>query len=322
MKKVIHIVGPTAVGKTKLAVFLAKEFDGTLVSADSIQAYKGLDIVSGKDLPKGSQFNLLHRGKNGVSVGYYLFDNIRIFLLDVVDSSFSFNSFIFQEIAKGVIKDIFSQNKQPIVVGGTGLYVQSLINKNIFTASPSQQKLRKGLEELSVAQLQEKVRVISKELYHSLNNSDKNNPRRLVRIIENKGSLGKVLQPFSRDGHIIIGLECDREELKKRIDKRVDERINDGALEEAKKLFETYSQLSPQIKSANGYKHLFSFLNGEINWDECLYRWKVSEYRHAKNQMTWFKKYSMATWFDIEEEDYQSSIVKVIKNHLVESYSD
>lgn len=320
MKKIIHIVGPTAVGKTKLAVFLAQNFDGALISADSVQVYKNLDIVSGKDLPEGSKFNLL-KENNGISVGYYLFDTIRVFLLDVINFSVSFNVSSFQSIAKAVISAIQTENKQPIVVGGTGLYVQSLINENIAKSSVVNHELRKELEALPLLELQFRVSSISKNDFERLNNSEKNNPRRLIRIIENGEFTPNKINTIQENNHIIIGLECGRDELKKRIDQRIDERIKLGAIKEAENLFKDYDHLSTQIKHANGYKQLFSYLNKEINWDECLYRWKVSEYRHAKNQMTWFKKYGNVQWYDINEKDFELKILNRLKELLVESYS-
>ena len=127
--KVVFIVGPTGIGKTDLAFNLAKQFKGDLISADSIQVYKNLDIISGKDIPKDSKFSdLPELSKNGIRSGYYTYHNIRISLLDVVEPTFSFTVNHFQELASNHILHTAMKNKLPIVVGGTGLYIKALID--------------------------------------------------------------------------------------------------------------------------------------------------------------------------------------------------
>lgn len=320
MKKIVCIVGPTGVGKTDLAFKLAKKFDGELISADSVQVYKDLDIISGKDIPKNTQFVVLPKlSKNGINAGYYNYGNVPIFLLDVVDSSFSFTVSHFQELASNIVQYTGNQGKLPIVVGGTGLYIKSLIEGLDKLPEPDLE-LRKKLDSLDVTKLQG---MISAEKLASMNASDRNNKRRLIRAIEigswefRDGSL-KISKKEAKKQYesLVIGLTCEREILKKRIDERVDARLKMGAMEEAKGLFENYENLAPQIKDANGYKQLFSYLKKEILLDEAVYRWKISEYRHAKNQMTWFQKYGDVKWHNITNKNYERNIENSLKKFL------
>lgn len=293
-------MGPTAVGKTDLAFTLAKKFDGALISADSVQVYKGLDIVSGKDLPKTAI-------KNGNNAGFYIDRGIPIFLLDVVEPTSSFSLHDFYKFATRYKQLILEQGKLPIVVGGTGLYVQTLLDGFNKSTMPDL-SLRKKLEKLSVSELQQ---LLPDDKLQKLNDSDRNNPRRLIRAIEIESSKQQVASS-KRNSYesLVIGLTCDREVLKQRIDARVDTRLKQGALDEVSSLFKNYKILSDQVKNANGYKQLFSFLKNEISLDEAIYRWKISEYHHAKNQMTWFRKYGMVEWFDIEKANFKKEIEK------------
>lgn len=317
--KVVFIVGPTGVGKTNLAFSLAQEFDADLVSADSIQVYKGLDIVSGKDLPKTAKYiSLPELSQNGYNTSFYIDRGRSIFLLDVVEPTSSFSVSNFQDAAFKALDHIFQKNKLPIVVGGTGLYVKSLLEP-IDTASVKPNiKLRNRLEKLSVEELQ---RQLPEEKLKTFNDSDKNNPRRLIRAIEihsqgtddREQGTKRVENKFE---NLVVGLTCDRETLRQRIDDRVDARLEQGAIVEVTKLFEIYESLAPQIKDANGYKQLFQFLQGAMSLEEAIYRWKISEYRHAKNQMTWFRKYGNTQWFDVSKKGYKKDIAASLKKFL------
>lgn len=303
--KVVFIVGPTATGKTDLGLKLAAIFKGDLVSADSVQVYRSLDIISGKDLPQNYKF------KNGY---YYNNGFPSIYLLDVVDPTTSFNVSKFYETAAKVIESIQIRGKVPIVVGGTGLYVEALLNGLDKTAEPDLE-LRAKLEKLSVLDLR---KLLPKVSLDSLNLSDRSNKRRLIRRIEKaKIKKQKSKKLIIDNVSLVIGLECDREVLKQRINNRVDARLKEGALDEAKKLFQNYENLTQQVKDANGYKQLFIFLKGEISLDEAIYRWKISEYHHAKRQMTWFRKYGSVNWFDINDHNLREKIEGEVRKFLL-----
>lgn len=313
-------MGPTATGKTALALELASKLNGALISADSVQVFKGLDIISGKDIPKNTPFiKQPELEKNGYNTGYFTYFNTPIYLLDVVEPTSSFSVSQFHEGAKKAIDVIAKNRRLPIVVGGTGLYVSSLLNPIATSRIEPDLELRKEFEQLDVSSLQNRLKKINEKKFSSLNNSDINNKRRLIRAIE--VSVYQALSdklPITNPQYesLVIGLQCPREILKQRIDERVQERMENGALEEAKHLFQNYKYLSKQVKDANGYKQIFSYLKNEINLDEAIYRWKISEYRHAKNQMTWFRKYGDVMWFDITHDGYEIDIEKKIKKFL------
>lgn len=305
MDKVICVVGPTAVGKTALAFKLAKKFNGELVNADSVQVYKGLDIISGKDISNDLPFTFLKElSISDLTVGYFNVDSTPIYLLDVVSPISSFSVAQFQSLGEKVISHIISKGKTPIIVGGTGLYIKSLIDGIPTKDISFDQNLRYKLERLSVEELQ---KILSVKKLSSMNESDIKNKRRLMRAIEieQSGPVPILPKPAQGISVIQVGLSSNREQLKQRISKRVDERIKNGALNEAKKLFHIYEKLSPQVKNANGYKQLFAFLKDEITLDEAIERWKISEYQLSKNQMTWFKKDKRVEWFDVENENYK-----------------
>jgi len=313
MKKVLIIVGPTGVGKTNLAFEIAKKYNGELISADSVQVYKCLDIICGKDLPQNYKLN----------AGYYSSNSgPSIHLLDVVDPTSHFNAHQFQELATNAIESILKRGKLPVVVGGTGLYIKALTD-GLDDNVKQDPQLRKELDGLSILELH---KLLPNGKLESLNNSEKNNRRRIIRVIEvNKinnrdfESIGQELsiKEIPEYTSLVIGLMCERDVLKKRIDERISERINIGALEEARKLLENYENLAPQVKDANGYKQLFAFLKKETDWDETVAQWKISEYRHAKNQMTWFLKYGNVNWYDITAKKFDKQVDTRLKKFLM-----
>lgn len=307
MNKVVFIVGPTAVGKTQLALDLAHDVGGEIVCADSVQVYRHLDIISGKDLPPDYK---LHAGH------YISNSSAPIHLLDVVDPTTSFTVFDFQTLATKAIDSILNNNKLPIVVGGTGLYVKALTDGLEINVKPDLE-LRKKLESLNISELHE---LLPKEKVESLNDSDRNNKRRLVRAIEVSRIKNHELRIKNKKGKqfesLVLGLKTDRDALRKRIDSRVEDRLKNGALKEAEGLFENYQNLSQQVKDANGYKQFFRYLKNETTLEEAIYRWKISEYRHAKNQMTWFSKYGNVEWYDMKKVNSKKEIGKRIKSYL------
>lgn len=316
MQKVLVVTGPTAVGKTNIGVELAQKLNGAVISADSIQVYKGLDIISGKDLPQ----NPLFRKETALSskeynIGCYDFGDAPVFLLDVVSPFYNFSVSDFVKTANSVLDLLQKESRLPIVVGGTGFYVNGLFNLMETINVARDENLRKKLENKNVSELQEILIQKNKKKFDSMNNSDRNNPQRLIRAIE-------VAQQARRSSHVavrsnnydvlFIGLKCDRDELKKRIDIRVEERLKNGALKEVKVLFKNYKLLSSSVKNANGYRQLFEYCNGEISFEQALQKWKNSEYLHAKNQMTWFLKDKRISWFDIKDEDFDHKLEEFV----------
>jgi tRNA dimethylallyltransferase len=288
MKSALFIIGPTAVGKTSLAFKISKKLPSVLISADSVQVFKGADIISGKE------------------------KHVKTYLLDVVscDQKFSVKDFI--DRVRSVVQKSFLKNKIPIIVGGTGFYLDALFGTIETIDVPPNEKLRKKLNEFSVEELQIKLKKENPGRFARMNNSDVNNKRRLIRAIEIGNKVSKIESVLSERDVLIIGLRAKMGDLRKKIEKRVSERIRKGALDEAKKLFSNYENLSSQIKTANGYRELFDYLSGKISFDEARERWVNADYKHAKNQMTWFRRNKNIHWFDIEKEGFEKEAIKLI----------
>lgn len=291
MKKVLCIVGPTAVGKTALSLFLAPHINGVIFSADSIQVYKGLDIISGKDKE--------------------LYKDIPVRMLDVTSIEHSYNVSDYIKQFENEIRNI-SKDQAPIIVGGTGFYISALLDGIKTVNVKPISKLRKSLQEKNVQELQDTLQLKDSKRFFAMNNSDKNNPRRLIRAIEiseSKVEGNKVESIFADYEVYLVGLYLEREKLNKKIDERVEQRIKDGALKEAKELCKSYKKLAPQIKRANGYKQLFEHLLGSTSLEEAIEKWKIAEHQNAKKQITYFKKMKNIHWLDVQE----VSLEKILK---------
>lgn len=313
MKKAVVLVGPTAVGKTALGIRLAKKHNGVIISADSVQVFKSLDIISGKDIDTSNP-----QEDNGLV--FFTHNNIRFYLLDIVSPFSQFSVSQFQKIGLKALNQAFSNDNIPFIVGGTGLYVKSLIDGISTVTIKPDLKLREELNNIDLPKLQKILLGLSKKDYEGMNESDIKNKRRLIRKIEIiKNTKLRTLDDKSKNNNfdfLQIGLELPREELKKRIDARVELRIKDAGVFEAKDLFKSYSKLVSQVKDANGYKQLFEYLMGKNTLEEAVEKWKISEYRHAKNQMTWFKKDARIKWFDADSKSLFKDINRQIDQFI------
>jgi len=279
MKKVLIICGPTATGKTKLAVTLAKKFSGEIISADSRQVYQGMDIVTGKDKPKG----------------------VKIHGLDLVKPDEEFSVAHFVKYAHSLINQI----RFPIIVGGTGLYLDSLINPPKTLSVKPNWELRKKLEIKSIRELQNQLKKLDPHRWRSMNRSDQQNPRRLIRAIE-VNLQGQSLQlpsertDLNKFDVLWIGLTAKKEILDQLIVKRVKARVKAGAVKEWQKLKIKYKQNLPSM-SGIGYREL-----PDIN------RWIKAEQQYSRRQLTWFKKNANIHWFDITQA-FQFPVVNLVK---------
>lgn len=273
MNKLLVVTGPTSVGKTALAVKLAKEFNGELISADSRQVYKGMDIATGKD--KDS------------------FESVKIWGLDLVDPDHAFNLSEFLKFAEESTADIYSRGKLPILVGGTAHYIKSFLFPPETAHLPPNDKLRKELETLTVEQLQERLQNEDEDKWESMNDSDRSNPRRLVRALEIVG-LPTEKSDSSYD-FFIVALNAPLEKIKSNIEHRVEKRLEQGILEERKTIKEkNYSSKLPS-QSAHGYK------------DQPIEDWVTEEFQYAKRQLTFLKKMPV-TWFDVSQSGWQENV--------------
>ena len=282
--KILVILGPTASGKSDLVVDLAKKFNGEVISADSRQVYKGLDIGSGKITKKEMK-----------GVPHYL--------LDVVHPRTVFNVTKFQKLANKKINEILTRGKLPIVCGGTGFYIQSIVDGTIFPEVKPDLNLRARLETVSLDKLVLMLKKIDPERLKTI---DIKNPRRLIRAIEIANSLGgstskDFVNNFSKWEFLQIGIRTDKEVLWKRIEKRFLLRVKQGIVTEAKKLHQaglTYKRFS---EIGLSYKYLVLYLQNKITKEEFIEKSIQSEQKYAKRQMTWFKRDKRIKWFELSE---------------------
>jgi tRNA dimethylallyltransferase len=280
--KIIAIVGTTASGKTKLAVQLAYNFNGEIVSADSRQVYRGMDIGTGKDL---NEYKIKIRSKN-IKIKYHL--------IDIVSPKTEFNLAKYQKLAYKTIDDILERGKLPIIVGGTGLYVQAIIDGfNLLVGTPDK-KNRNELEKKSVDELNKILLNINPGFAKKLNNSEQNNRRRLIRYIEilKDGLKKKVVDKNKKYDALIIGLTLPKEELHKRIFKRLKERLEkENMIEEVKKLRKQGISWKRLISFGLEYKYVSLYLQKKISYEEMEEKLFIAIRQFAKRQMTWLHRW-------------------------------
>lgn len=337
MNKLLVICGPTATGKTKLALHLAKEltsdrnevdFKGELVSADSRQIYKGLDIGTGKDIPKNAKFKISVNKRGSKLGGYYQMGRNKTWGYDLMDPKKEFSVAQYVKMADKIIKDIWSRNKLPILVGGTGLYIKAIVEGIPTIAVPKNKRLRKSLEKKKRTELFERLAQIDSMKAASMNYSDKRNPRRLVRAIEiAQWKLKNTLkEDVSRKDFstLTIGLMADKRVLSQRINKRVKTRVRMGQEKEIEKLLKEGVTWKHQSMDSLGYKQWETYFKkhrdrkfpaSEIKKDreEAIKRWEMEENKYSKKQMTWLKRDKQIYWFDITSRGWQKNVVKLAK---------
>lgn len=306
MPKIIVILGPTASGKTDLGLKLAKKFAGEIVSADSRQVYKKMNIGTAK--PQGVWGKI-----NGNKV--YVVDNIPHHLVDIIDPGKDFTVADYKKMAIEKINDILSRGKLPIIVGGTGLYIWTLLdNLDIPKIKPSQ-RLRKGLEKKSVSEL---VALLKKMDLETAKRIDLHNPRRVLRALEVFILSGESLarqrtKSMPLFNALQIGIDLPRAALYKRIDVRVEQQIKNELVEETKKLVKQKYDWSLPSMSGIGYKQIGLYLRGEATLDEAIAILKRDTRRYAKRQMTWFGRDKQIAW--IKKPVFKSA-ARLVKDFL------
>lgn len=278
MKKVLVIVGPTASGKSNLAVRIAKKFKGEIISADSRQVYTGLDIGTGK-ITKQEMRGIPHH------------------LLDVADPKKRFSASQFKELAEEKVRYIVQKGKLPIVVGGTGFYIDTLSGKVTLPDVPPNKKLR---ERLSKKSNQELVKMLRKKDPERAKTIDLNNKIRLIRALEIVDALGKVpaIKPGQTKNFVYIGLEP--EDLKERIYKRLVKRLP-GIIEEAKRLHKQGLTYKRMHELGLEYRYAALYLQKKLNVEQMFERLNTEIARYAKRQYTWFRRNKRIKWFKPEE---------------------
>jgi tRNA dimethylallyltransferase len=277
--KVLAILGSTSSGKTALAVRLAAEFNGEIVSADSRQVYKGMDIGTGKDLKE-------------YRVGR---KKIPYHLIDVANPRVRFDLAKYQKAAFKAIEDILRRGKLPIVVGGSGLYLQALVdNYNLSLAAPRQAERREWEKKMSAVGLMEMIRELKPDFAARINNSDQNNVRRLARYLEiiRAGALEKISRKETPYDWLILGLDCPEKILRERIVQRLLERLEkEGLVAEVKRLNDQGLSWERLKSFGLEYKFVSAHLLGELSYPEMVEKLSTAIYRFAKRQKTWFRRW-------------------------------
>jgi len=307
MGKLLIICGPTAVGKTSLAIELARTLEGELVSADSKQVYKGLDIGTGKDIPPQAKRK-----------GFYLYKGVKIWGYDLVGATQDYSVAQFVAFAQDRIRRIRKEDKLPILVGGTGLYIRAIVDGIGTVEIPNNNALRKNLAGKEVQELFELLAQLDPIKAGSLNASDKKNPRRLIRAIEIatwrlnfRGRKLKQVKP--QDDALFIGLIAPKEVLYERIDKRVETRLRAGIIKEITALLKSGVDWDNQSMSSLGYRQWREYFAGVASKEEVVKLWKVQERKYAKRQITWFKKDPRIIWFDVVSPSWREKVEKLVK---------
>ena len=295
--KIIVIVGPTASGKTALSIEVAKRIGGEIISADSMQIYKDMDIGTAKVTKEEMQ-------------------GINHYLIDFVSPEKRYTVSDFKKDAENAIKEILEKGKVPIIVGGTGLYVNSLIygieyQEMKFDENYREELMKKAYTEEGLKSLYNEALKIDPEATKKISSNDK---KRIVRILEIYNATGKTKteqEILSRQKGVeydykVYGILMDREKLYNRINLRVDKMIEQGLIEEVKALCEKYKDF-PTAMQGLGYKEVVEYFNGILSKEEMIEKIKQESRRYAKRQMTWFRKNQEICWLDAEK-DLQNNI--------------
>lgn len=308
MNKIIAIIGPTAVGKTALSFKLAERFQTELVSADAYQVYKGMDIGTAK-ATKDELATYRHH------------------LIDIIEPNEDFSAAAFQEAARTTIEDLHERGKIPILVGGTGLYVQSLLEGYEFKAKRHSKEERQAASSRIAALSEEELKAYITEKtgyeppdWHEL----LSNSHRLVRLVGaiEKGEGAAAVMPQKAGGPLyhafVIGLSLPRQVLYERIEKRIDAMIESGWIDEVQQLLQDGVLPEAQAMKAIGYKELVLYLDGQLSLEAASELIKKRTRHFAKRQMTWFKRMPYIRWYEkddfVTEDELASAVIQDIEN--------
>ena len=305
-KPMIILTGPTAVGKTDLSIQLAKVINGEIISADSMQVYRHMDIGSAKVTPEEMD-GVPHR------------------LIDVLEPEEEFNVVVFQKLAKEALTGIYERGHIPIIVGGTGFYIQALLYDIDFTENDGDTAIRRELEKLAQTQgagcLHQMLQEIDPESAAAIH---QNNVKRVIRAIEFYRQTGKKISLHNEQERekqspyqfLYYVLDTDRKILYERIDRRVDLMMEHGLVDEVKHLADMGCTRDMVSMQGLGYKEILDYLSGEIPLEEAVYILKRDTRHFAKRQITWFKRERDVRWLELEQ--FQNDRKKVLEHILDE----
>lgn len=312
-RKMIVLTGPTAIGKTALSIRLAKAVGGEIVSADSVQVYRGMDIGSAKIRPEEMQGVPHH-------------------LIDVLDIADPFDAAAFQRMAKEAMEGIWQRGHIPILTGGTGFYIQGVVYDIDFTKNDGDLTLRHQLEEIGSgpdgpARLHAMLKEVDPKSAEEIH---ENNVRRTIRAIEFFRQTGRKMSEHNQEerakespyNFVYFVLDDERPFVYERIDRRVDLMMEQGLPDEVKRLVQQGACRSMTSMQALGYKEMLDYLDGEISLDEAVYRIKRDTRHFAKRQITWFRREKEVTWirrqdFGREEDRILSAMLEILKKHCI-----
>jgi len=278
--KVVVIVGPTASGKTELSLKLAKKFNGVIISADSRQIYKDMDIATAK-IKKEDRQNIPH------------------YMIDIVNPDEDFTLSSYQKTVYNLLDSIAKNNLKktkktiPFIVGGTGLYIKSVVDGYIIPHVPPNQQLRKQLEKLAIDKLVAKLMKLDSDTIIDISNK-----RRVIRAIEIVNAIGKTTSKLQVPDYdfLQIGIDLSKNNLNKKIEDRVNKMYQAGLVKETQKLIDKGYDINSPALSALGYKHIYTYLKKKITLKQALELMKRDTKRFAKRQLTWFKKDKRIHW--------------------------
>ncbi len=311
-KPIVVLTGPTAVGKTELSIQLAKVIGGEIISADSMQVYKHMDVGSAKITPEEM-------------------DGVRHYLVDELEPFDEFHVVKFQEYAQKYLNEIYAHGKIPIIAGGTGFYIQALLNDIDFTEQESDSAYRKELEALAEEHgnqyLHDRLKEVDPESAEAIH---PNNRKRVIRALEFYQETGRKISEHNAKEQMrtspynfaYFELNDERSHLYKRIDARVDKMIEDGLEAEVRRLKEMGCTKDMVAMQGIGYKEMLSYLDGSYSLEEAVYIIKRETRHFAKRQITWFKRERDVIWLNKNEFDYKNEailayMIKILKEKAI-----
>ncbi len=306
-KPLIILTGPTAVGKTDLSLLLAKKINGEIISADSMQVYKKMDIGTAKIMPEEM-------------------DGVRHHLIDILDPSEDFNVVLFKKYALAAMNEIYSRNHIPIITGGTGFYIQALLYDINFDENDGDMSYRHELEELAaaygVSKLHDMLKAVDPDSAAAIH---ENNVKRVIRALEFYKKTGKQISKHNEEerartspyNFAYFVLNNSRDVLYDRIDRRVDIMLENGLVDEVKALMDQGYTRDMVSMQGLGYKEIIDYLSGDISYDEAVYILKRDTRHFAKRQITWFKRERDVIWVNKNEFADDNAILSYMDDVLL-----